>query len=733
MASGNYVDVIIRTIDEGSEKAMSFGKKVGAAWKELATPLNQTFDLLNKVEAGVGAVFDAFEQGAEMSRAQSQFENLAESIDSTADALLGRLKDATKGMMSDADLIAQAGQIMSLGLAGTEDEVVRLATVVGELGWDMNQTILTLANNSKMRLDALGLSIEDVDAKTQKFIEAGYDMDKAFDMAVLAAGEEKIALLGSAADTAAGKLKMVKTAVENMQNAFIQGAAEGFADSISGDELATGLGDAAENAERLGTAIGELVAGAMPIAVKMAEGLAETLSGIGELVQFDDTLKRAMEAGLITEAGADVVEKMYAGITTAGTGDSIQSKAAAEAIIKQLETAMIEQAKQSEAWEKAQQQMFRGGDNSNYAATAAEEAGAATGEWFTVGFLEGIQTGGNPYTMGIASQQIEANQAAADLAAEQAEAYAQALEEQIAAQMARRAETGDAFSTAFADFMDPETAIDFNQVLYDSADAAGASATALATLKIATGELTEEQAQAILQQAAIIDYAERLGEAISSGAVSPEAAVDALLAFQDRLEGGFEGMALEFDITPKINLLPPDDVQNELDRWFNGGGDGFVAAQDATIMAVDVLPEINIKEADIQDQINNFFNAGGDGFVGEATLMVPMEAQMTEENVLAAIDAATTTIAGIPIEQRQFMVEANPDNAVTAVNTFVAGTLEPLVSTPYTTTIEADVSAALANVEALISTISRVPRKVNTVFTATVDDSVQNAINAVGG
>jgi hypothetical protein len=79
------------------------------------------------------------------------------------------------------------------------------------------------------------------------------------------------------------------------------------------------------------------------------------------------------------------------------------------------------------------------------------------------------------------------------------------------------------------------------------------------------------------------------------------------------------------------------------------------------------------------------------------------------------------------------MIEADAAGAVTTVNTFVSGTLEPLISTPYTTTIEADVSAALANVEALISTISRVPRKVNTVFTATVDDSVQNAINAVGG
>jgi hypothetical protein len=682
------VDVIINTIDKGSEKAKSFGQKVGSAWKDMATPLNQTFELLNKVEAGVGAVFDAFEQGAEMSRAQSQFENLAESIDSTADALLGRLKDATKGMMSDADLIAQAGQIMSLGLAGTEDEVVRLATVVGELGWDMNQTILTLANNSKMRLDALGLSIEDVDAKTQKFIEAGYDMDKAFDMAVLAAGEEKIALLGSAADTAAGKLKMVKTAVENMQNAFIQGAAEGFADSISGDELATGLGDAAENAERLGTAIGELVAGAMPMAVDMAEKIAEYLKKVTDQYNFVQQLDMGLESGKISE-------DFYAQLYSAGTYGSPEMQEWARKVVEEVAKQLAEEANKADLWAKAQEQMFRGGDNSNYAATAAEEAGAATGEWFTVGFLEGIQTGGNPYTMGIASQQIEANQAAADLAAEQAEAYAQALEEQIAAQMARRAETGDAFSTAFADFMDPETAIDFNQVLYDSADAAGASAGALAALKIATGELTEEQARAVLQQAAMIDYAEQLGEAMVSGGLSADDAVTMLMDFQTALEEGAGNISPEFTITPEVHWEVTDDMINQ----------GFSRT--------------------VADMIG-----GGEG---ASNMTLPVEAALAQESVNVAINEATGMIEAVPLEQRQFMIEADAAGAVTTVNTFVSGTLEPLISTPYTTTIEADVSAALANVEALISTISRVPRKVNTVFTATVDDSVQNAINAVGG
>lgn len=686
------VEVIINTIDKGSDKAASFGQRVGKAWKDLATPLNQTFELLNKVEGAVGAAFDAFEQGAAMARAESQFENLAESIGTTADALQGKLKEATKGMMSDADLIAQGGQIMSLGLAKTEEDVVRLATVVGELGWDMNQTILTLANNSKMRLDALGLSIQDVDEKTEKFIEQGKSMDEAFDLAVLEAAEEKIALVGSAAETAEGKLKMITAAIENVQNAFLQGAAEGFADSISGDELATGMGDAADSAERLGTAVGELVADAMPIAVRMAENLASALSGISGQISFEDDLRALVEQGRIgEELASQLFSYQFIG--------NEEQKAWAERVVATTKAAVEREAEEARLWENAQKMMFRGGDNSNYEAVeeAAAEAGRIAAKGFNDGFIEIAEPDIAKSLAGFFTESKgvgrEAQRAAEELAQEQAAAYAEELAE---AMRERIAGTGDLFTTAFNDFMDPETAINFNEVLYASADAAGASASALAGLKIATGELTEAQAEAVLQQAALIDYAEQLGTAIASGTIDPSAAVDMLLEFQTALEEGARGLSPEFVVTPQVTL-PADDIQSQLDRWFNGGGDGFTAEGGAT------------------------------------TMMLPVEAELAQDSVTTAINEATGMVAAVPLEQRQFLIEADAAGAVTSVNAFVSGTLEPLISTPYTTTIEADVSAALANVEALIGTISRVPRKVNTVFTATVDDSVQNAINAVGG
>jgi hypothetical protein len=145
---------------------------------------------------------------------QNRFERLADSIGSSGDALMGRLQEATNGMMTSAQLMESATGIMSLGLGKTEDQTVRLATVVGKLGWDMQQVILTFANNSKMRLDALGLSVEDVTQRAKELEKQGYSTDAAFDMAVIEAGEAKIELLGDASQTTAGKAQDDERPVE---------------------------------------------------------------------------------------------------------------------------------------------------------------------------------------------------------------------------------------------------------------------------------------------------------------------------------------------------------------------------------------------------------------------------------------------------------------------------------------------------------------------------------------
>lgn len=167
------------------------------------------------------AAIQAFEMGqagAELERTRGQLDSLAGSIDTTTAALINGMREASSGMMSNAEMIDAATQIISLGLADNEGDVIRLATIVSELGWDMQQVILTFANNSTARLDALGLSIEDVTGKAKEFEEQGFNADKAFDLAVMDAAEDKIGIVGSAAETAAGQYAIMEANAANLND-----------------------------------------------------------------------------------------------------------------------------------------------------------------------------------------------------------------------------------------------------------------------------------------------------------------------------------------------------------------------------------------------------------------------------------------------------------------------------------------------------------------------------------
>ena len=78
------------------------------------------------VAVGAVAAWKALESGAELELARNRFDNLTASINTTSDAMLTDLKAATGGMMSDADMIASASRIISLGLADTQEGVVDL-------------------------------------------------------------------------------------------------------------------------------------------------------------------------------------------------------------------------------------------------------------------------------------------------------------------------------------------------------------------------------------------------------------------------------------------------------------------------------------------------------------------------------------------------------------------------------------------------------------------------------
>lgn len=229
-------------LQKSSDDAGKSQKKLGDAAGDVEPQTRKQTNSLGALTGTIGQVaaaagifigvfkeaFDMAEAGAQIQLAEERLGRLAGKIGTTSEALMEKLRPAVGGMASDAELVAQAGQVIELGLAKTEDEAVRLTTVVSKLGLDMSQVILTFANDSTMRLDALGLSVEDVTARTKKYTDAGIEASKAFDMAVLDALEGRLELVGDATDSTAGTFERARVKIDNLTDSIKKSLAAGL-------------------------------------------------------------------------------------------------------------------------------------------------------------------------------------------------------------------------------------------------------------------------------------------------------------------------------------------------------------------------------------------------------------------------------------------------------------------------------------------------------------------------
>lgn len=202
-----------------------------SGWKSFATTAGLVAGGAYAAYRGLKQVYDLGKEGASLEYAAQKFDRLSKSIGVTSDALLNDLKKATKGTRSDMELMAGAGDLMALGLAKSYDEVVRLTRVVGGLGMDMNQLVLTLTNQTTMRFDQLGVSVDGFDAKVKALEKTGMNTNDAFKEAFLQQAEQQLARVGDIADTDAGKIARMESSVKNLGDSFKTWLAPGVADA----------------------------------------------------------------------------------------------------------------------------------------------------------------------------------------------------------------------------------------------------------------------------------------------------------------------------------------------------------------------------------------------------------------------------------------------------------------------------------------------------------------------
>ncbi len=195
--------------------------------KKAGTGINSSFKAIaGGVGVAMGAVgifgvtlkkaFDLAKEAASLEYTTIKFDRLAESAGTTSKVLLNELREAVKGTRSDMELMGSAGDFMALGLANSREEVVRLTRVAGALNMNMNQLVLTLTNQTTMRFDALGVSVDGFEDKVKALKDAGMDANEAFKEAFLQQAEEQIGKVGDAAETNAGRIARLDATLKNL-------------------------------------------------------------------------------------------------------------------------------------------------------------------------------------------------------------------------------------------------------------------------------------------------------------------------------------------------------------------------------------------------------------------------------------------------------------------------------------------------------------------------------------
>jgi len=213
-------------------------KKMGVSISDLKFGTLAAFGAIAGAIATAKKAFDFAEQGAQLLLIEQKFGRLGTALGLTSD-FLGKVQQATGGTRSEIELMTSATDLMALGLVKNEEELRRLVTVSGELGFDMNQLVLTLSNITTMRFDALGVSVDGFKEKVNALKATGMDAATAFRTAFLEQAEEQVEKVGSAAESAVGPFMQLKAAVADMGAASKEAAAKGLGPVV--EVLATGM------------------------------------------------------------------------------------------------------------------------------------------------------------------------------------------------------------------------------------------------------------------------------------------------------------------------------------------------------------------------------------------------------------------------------------------------------------------------------------------------------------
>lgn len=578
------IDTAARQADDGLRQAGGGFSDIQAKIVTMQSALGVAEQAFAAIQQAAEFAYETLNRGAELTLQKEQFDALAGSIGTTTDALQNDLSAATEGLQSNAEMVAGASQLMSLGLAKSHDEVVALSEVSGQLGWDIQVLGLTIANQSTARLDALELSIESVTSKIPALREQGLSADEAFKWAIIEAGREKIEIVGSTADTTAGKMKILENIVKDVQDEFARGAAEGFAEAL--EDISGSAQDASAGMSQLGYVGGLFVGEVIP---ELLDQMPRVFDAIG--------------AGWIPQLAQ--LAAAFGIVTT-----EVETQTLAQREYEEMATAYAK----SQA--NAQEEIVFAYQTSAEAIDEAMAAQAGVVEQYDVLSAAAVMAAEDGYYL--AESFAAQGQAAEDLAARQQLATDAA--QRWADVTAQLTSTGGDYFTQFMESGD--NVWNVADALYAAADGAGAGAGPLADIAVQLGIINQESAGLFVEQAQQQTIIDQLAGAAAQGKIPWD-------EFYTSVQKAFDLLAGGPPETPQAIRVP---VEMEWDQTY--GGDPMALGADFKPIQVPVSANYDQVEAAV-----NSARGIVEGFTDPAEVykaVMNMDISDVEADILAA-------------------------------------------------------------------------------------------------
>lgn len=639
-------------------------------------------ELLGKVQQFGADVFSALAEGAQVNQVAESFDRLNDSVFQTPD-LLEKMRAASRGTIADMDLmrgvltlVAGTSEETSKRLAESAPQLLEIAKAANKLNPTLGDTAFLyesistgIKRNSKMILDNLGIVFsteeayaayaESVGKAASELSEA--ERQQAFLNATMAAGANLIQQVGGDVDAQTDAFEQLATMAKQTGDDIKAGFAEA---------VAPYLDDIKQSAEEIGPVFVEMAGMAVPSIISIAESLPETIQ---QIKTFTDSLETASILYKAMSGGATGVDVTFGAargikeqidIIKEGWKELQKIAAGGGIVLPEFDVEAKAQAMQiqilSDAYGSIDPVIANFIDNQRAAATAIADAipeidktAEALDYLYRVSQDVGQATDDIVITYeDMAAAEDKRTQAAED-AAKAAEEQAKALEVAAEAYRELQAASGDYFTQAVANQEDKDYKFDLGAELYKQADAAGASATALALLKLETGDLSEAQAVAALKAAAVAAEIEKMGIAIAAG-LDPAAALKSLQDFID----GLSDAAFEEVINPTVTVVPEFVKGDEFDRNF---ADAFGDEGVSKGIAVKITPEMEGETEFVREMENLFGFTPKGGKLPDISQGVTVEAEVSK--ALGPIGDVNTAIVNLPTAASDSVVVLQVDNS----------------------------------------------------------------------